>query len=147
VAGLTIPDLRAQPYGAGEITIGDVYLTGPGSTTYRITYPAGDLTLTGLLHVPDGDGPFPVLIANRGYIAPERYQPGMDSRTIADFMVRNGYLVVALLRCSILHTPVFFYKILTISLLNLPDFQVLSLLQGVSAGGPTHARCAIRTYG
>ncbi len=95
VAGLTIPDLRAQFYDAGEITIGEVYLTGPGYTTYRIRYPAGALQLTGLLHVPDGAGPFPVLIANRGYIAPERYQPGMDSRTIADFMVRNGYLVVA----------------------------------------------------
>lgn len=95
VAGLTIPDLRARSYGAGDITIGAVYLTGPNYTTYRIRYPAGDLQLTGLLHVPDGLGPFPVIIANRGYIAPERYQPGMDSRTIADVLVRNGYLVVA----------------------------------------------------
>jgi dienelactone hydrolase len=95
VAGLTIPDLRAQSYGAGDITIGEVYLNGPNYTTYRIRYPAGDLQLTGLLHVPDGTGPFPVIIANRGYIAPERYVPGMDSRTLADVMVRNGYLVVA----------------------------------------------------
>lgn len=95
VAGLTIPDLRAQSYGAGDITIGEVYLNGPNYTTYRIRYPAGDLQLTGLLHVPAGTGPFPVIIANRGYISPERYLPGMDSRTLADVMVRNGYLVVA----------------------------------------------------
>ncbi|HEX5691719.1 MAG TPA: prolyl oligopeptidase family serine peptidase [Roseiflexaceae bacterium] len=95
VAGLTIPDLRARSYGAGDITIGGVYINGPNYTTYRISYPAGDLRLTGLLHVPDGDGPFPVIIANRGTIARDRYQPGMDSRAFADFMVRRGYLVVA----------------------------------------------------
>jgi dipeptidyl aminopeptidase/acylaminoacyl peptidase len=95
VAGLTIPDLRARSYGEGEITIGEVWASGTGYTSYRISYPAEGLRLTGLLHVPDGSGPFPVIIANRGYIAPERYQPGMDSRALADFMARNGYLVVA----------------------------------------------------
>lgn len=95
VAGLTIPDLRARSYGEGEITVGAVYIRNAAYTTYRISYPADGLRLTGLLHVPKGRGPFPVIIANRGYIAPERYQPGMDSRAFADFMVRRGYLVVA----------------------------------------------------
>lgn len=95
VAGISIPDLQARSYGGGEISIGAVYLRGPNYTTYRISYPADGLRLTGLLHVPAGPGPFPLIIANRGYIAPERYQPGMDSRAFADFMVRRGYLVVA----------------------------------------------------
>ncbi|WP_135477561.1 alpha/beta hydrolase family protein [Candidatus Chloroploca mongolica] len=96
VAGLTIPALRALRYGAGELVIGERYASGPGYTTYRITYPSVDgLRLTGLLHLPDGTGPFPVLIANRGYIAPERYQPGMDSRVFSDYAAQRGYLVVA----------------------------------------------------
>jgi dienelactone hydrolase len=99
VAGLTIPDLRAriqgESYGAGAIEIGDVYIDGPNYTTYRISYPADGLRLTGLLHVPDGEGPFPLIIANRGTIARDIYRPGMDSRAFADFMVRNGYLIVA----------------------------------------------------
>jgi dienelactone hydrolase len=95
VSGLTIPDLRARSYGGGSISIGEVYNRGIGYTSYRITYPASELQLTGLLHVPDGPGPFPVIIANRGYIAPERYQPGMDSRVFADLMAYNGFLVVA----------------------------------------------------
>ncbi len=95
VSGLTIPDLRVRNYGGGSISIGAVYNRGIGYTSYRITYPAGELQLTGLLHVPDGPGPFPVIIANRGYIAPERYQPGMDSRVFADLMAYNGFLVVA----------------------------------------------------
>jgi uncharacterized protein len=96
VAGLTIPDLRARAYGAGEISVGAVYNRGPGYISYRISYPSVDgLRLTGLLHVPAGAGPFPLIIANRGYIAPERYQPGMDSRAFADYFARRGYLVVA----------------------------------------------------
>jgi uncharacterized protein len=95
VAGLTIPDLRKILYGEGEISINEVWINGPNYTTYRISYPAGGLRLTGLIHIPAGPGPFPVIIANRGTIARERYQPGMDSRTFADYFVRRGYLVVA----------------------------------------------------
>ena len=68
VAGLTIADLRARDFGAGAIEIGSVYRRGGGYTTYRISYLVDGLKLTGLLHVPDGDGPFPVIIANRGHI-------------------------------------------------------------------------------
>ncbi len=95
VAGLAIPDLRARRYGEGEIAIGEVWNRAPGYTSYRISYVVDTLRLTGLLHVPQGDGPFPVIIANRGHIDRERYQPGMDSRAFSDLMARNGYLVVA----------------------------------------------------
>jgi len=95
VARLTIPDLRAMEFGAGEITVGELWQRGAAYTSYRISYPAGDLRLTGLIHIPDGDGPFPVIIANRGTISREIYQPGMDSRAFSDLMANNGYLVVA----------------------------------------------------
>ena len=93
--GLTIPDFRVRSYGDGEITIGEVWQRGAGYTSYRISYPVDGLRLTGLLHLPDGDGPFSVIIANRGTIAREIYQPGMDSRAFSDLMARNGFLVVA----------------------------------------------------
>jgi dipeptidyl aminopeptidase/acylaminoacyl peptidase len=95
VAGLTIDDLRARDFGDGAIEIGDVYRRPRGYTTYRISYPVDGLRLTGLLHVPSGEGPFPVLIANRGHIDPERYQPGMDSRAFSEYFAPRGYLVVA----------------------------------------------------
>lgn len=95
VAGLTIPDFRARQFGDGDITIGERWQRGTGYTSYRISYPADGLRLTGLVHIPDGDGPFPVIIANRGTIARDIYQPGMDSRAFADLMARNGFLVVA----------------------------------------------------
>jgi uncharacterized protein len=95
VAGLTIDDLRAREFGDGAIEIGAVYRRGGGYTSYRISYPADGLRLTGLLHVPNGEGPFPVIIANRGHIDLERYQPGMDSRAFSEYFAPRGYLVVA----------------------------------------------------
>jgi uncharacterized protein len=95
VAGLTILDLRARRFGDGAIEIGEIWSRGNGYTSYRISYPVDGLRLTGLLHVPGGDGPFPVIIANRGTISRTIYQPGMDSRAFSDLMARNGYLVVA----------------------------------------------------
>jgi len=93
VAGLTILDLRAHDFGDGAIEIGAVYRRGGGYTTYRISYPADELRLTGLLHVPNGNGPFPVIIANRGHIDLERYQPGMDSRAFSEYFapLRKAY--------------------------------------------------------
>ncbi|NOK78445.1 MAG: Dipeptidyl aminopeptidase/acylaminoacyl peptidase [Chloroflexi bacterium AL-W] len=95
VTGYRIADLREQIYGEGSITIGDFWSSGASYTSYRISYPVDGLQLTGLIHIPNGEGPFPVIIANRGYIEPERYQSGMDSRAFADFMANRGYLVVA----------------------------------------------------
>jgi uncharacterized protein len=95
VAGLTIDDLRKREFGDGAIEIGDVYRRARGYTTYRISYSVDGLRLTGLLHVPSGKGPFPVIIANRGHIDPERYQPGMDSRAFSEYFAPRGYLVVA----------------------------------------------------
>lgn len=95
VADISIAALRERSYGEGTIRIGGIWRRTRAYTTYRISYPSDGLRLTGLLHVPAGKGPFPVVIANRGYIAPERYQPGMDSRVFADYMARNGFLVVA----------------------------------------------------
>jgi dipeptidyl aminopeptidase/acylaminoacyl peptidase len=95
VAGLTIDDLRARAFGDGAIEIGALYRRAQGYTTYRISYGVDDLRLTGLLHVPNGDRPFPVIIANRGHIDRERYQPGMDSRAFSEFFAPRGYLVVA----------------------------------------------------
>ncbi|MBC8159756.1 MAG: alpha/beta fold hydrolase [Roseiflexaceae bacterium] len=96
-AGLTIPDLRERQYqkNQGEITIGGLWQRGAGYTSYRISYPVDGLKLTGLVHIPDGKGPFPLIIANRGTISREIYQPGMDSRAFSDLMARNGFLVVA----------------------------------------------------
>jgi dipeptidyl aminopeptidase/acylaminoacyl peptidase len=96
LAAWTAEGLRQLPYGTGEISIGAIVNQTAAYTTYRIRYPTADnLTVTGLLHLPAGDGPFPLVIANRGYIEPERYQPGMGSRGFSDAAARAGFVVIA----------------------------------------------------
>jgi dipeptidyl aminopeptidase/acylaminoacyl peptidase len=89
--------LRARSYdtSSGEIIIGELWNRASNYTSYRISYMVDGRLLTGLLHVPDGEGPFPVIIANRGTISRDIYQPGMDSRAFSDLMARSGFVVVA----------------------------------------------------
>lgn len=149
VTGITIPDLRARSYGGEGITIGEVWNRTDAYTTYRISYPSDGLRLTGLLHVPYGDGPFPLIIANRGHIDRERYQPGMDSRAFSDFMARNGYLVVAPDYRGYAggdDGPNPFYSGYTIDTLNLvPQAQALPMARPGKIGMWGHSRGASMT--
>jgi dipeptidyl aminopeptidase/acylaminoacyl peptidase len=61
---------------------------------YRITYRSEDLTVSGIMHVPDGRGPFPVVVLNHGYIDPDIYRPGQGMPREQDYLARNGYVVL-----------------------------------------------------
>ena len=63
-------------------------------TQYAITYRSGNLTISGQMFVPVGDGPFPVMIMNHGYIPIEEYTSGMDSRRESPFVASNGYVAI-----------------------------------------------------
>lgn len=73
----------------GEITTTSHY------TRYYIAYPSDDLTITGVMHVPHGEGPFPVVILNHGYIPPERYWSGADTWRAGDYLASQGYMTIA----------------------------------------------------
>ena len=60
---------------------------------YLVTYRSEDLTVSGVMNVPDGDGPFPVLVLNHGYIDPDTYFPGQGMPREHDYLARNGYVV------------------------------------------------------
>jgi dienelactone hydrolase len=63
-------------------------------TQYAITYRSGNLTITGQMFVPVGDGPFPVMVMNHGYIPIEEYSSGMDSRRESPFVASNGFVAI-----------------------------------------------------
>src|SRR5207237_2124916 len=73
-----IESLRARAYPGGKLEMGaDVTCRGysrclPGVHTYRMSWPSGGQTMTGLISMPDGGGPFPVVVVNHGFIPPER---------------------------------------------------------------------------
>lgn len=93
-AGLRIDDLAARTYGGPGIGIGEVVTTGPGFTQYKMVYRSDGLRITGLINIPDGEGPFPVIIVNHGYLRPVDYQSGFDSWRLADWFARHGYITL-----------------------------------------------------
>lgn len=63
-------------------------------TRYRIQYRSNGLTVTGVLNVPTGNGPFPLLVFNHGYIDPAIYTQGRGLKREQDFMARHGFAVL-----------------------------------------------------
>ena len=70
---------REQDFSGGQIKITSYWEETNAFTRYYITYPSDDLSISGMMAVPKGQGPFPVIILNRGYIAPSQYWTGADT--------------------------------------------------------------------
>jgi len=68
---------------------------GAGFTKYDMSWPSGGQTMTGTISIPDGGGPFPVVVVNHGFIPPERYWIGQDSGIFGDPMASHGFISVA----------------------------------------------------
>ncbi len=91
----TIEGLRAREYLGGPIRITHTITVTDAYTRTYITYPSDGLTISGLMHVPFGEGPFPVVIMNHGYIPPAQYVTGSDTYRPADILARNGFLTIS----------------------------------------------------
>lgn len=93
-AGLTINDLVARSYGDGTLEIEEIMAENSSFTRYLISYPSDGVKIYGFMNVPTGDGPFPVVIAQHGYIEPERYNTLDYTTGYADALARAGFLVL-----------------------------------------------------
>jgi len=90
-----IDALRARPRVRGVVDIGALVSRGAGYITYAATWPSMGSTMTGLVGVPSGHGPFPVVVVNHGYVPPGQYYVGQDSTKYAEALAADGYLTVS----------------------------------------------------
>jgi uncharacterized protein len=90
-----VESLRRRAYPAGTITVVAPLERNAAYTRYLISYVSDGLRITGLMNLPAGDGPFPVIILNHGYYDPVSYVPGDDTQPFADAFARQGYLTLA----------------------------------------------------
>ncbi len=93
-AGLSVAELAARTYGGGAVTAHEVLARADGFTRYVISYPSDGLTIYGFMNVPDGAGPFPVVIAVHGYVDPDAYNTLDYTTRYADDLARAGFLVL-----------------------------------------------------
>ncbi|GAB4473613.1 MAG: hypothetical protein Kow00124_12800 [Anaerolineae bacterium] len=93
-SGLRIDDLAAREYGGTGIVVGEATRYYPAFTRHRISYPSDGLTITGLVNIPRGEGPFPVIVLNHGYLTFDVYEPGADTWQMADWLAEHGYITL-----------------------------------------------------
>lgn len=91
---VSLPALMERTFDGRDFTVGSVQATTATYTRYFITYMSGDLKISGIMNVPKGGGPFPVLILNHGYIDPAIYTNGRGLKREQDYLASRGYIVV-----------------------------------------------------
>jgi dipeptidyl aminopeptidase/acylaminoacyl peptidase len=90
-----IEALRQLPRPGGQIAIGERMFRGAGFTKSHMSWPSQGQTMTGTISMPDGPGPFPVVIVNHGHIPKERYWIGQDSGIFGDPLASHGFIALA----------------------------------------------------
>ncbi len=91
----TIEGLRLHDYQSGEIRILETLSETDKFTTYLIDYPSDGLNITGVLQIPKGDGPFPVIVMNHGFYARSVYTSGDGTDRSSAFLAEHGYITLA----------------------------------------------------
>jgi dipeptidyl aminopeptidase/acylaminoacyl peptidase len=81
-------------YDGRGLRLGDVLDENGSYTRYFVTYRSGGLTISGVMNVPKGEGPFPALVLNHGYIDPDVYTNGRGLRREQDYLARTGFVVL-----------------------------------------------------
>ncbi len=90
-----IESLRARGFPGGKLEVGRQLFRGAGFTKYEMTWPSDGQVMTGTIAIPDGPGPFPVVLVNHGFIPTSRYYAGADSDIYGDPMAAHGFIAVA----------------------------------------------------
>jgi dipeptidyl aminopeptidase/acylaminoacyl peptidase len=68
---------------------------GDGFHTALASYVSEGLTITGMLYLPDGDGPFPGVIVVHGSVDPQYFTTGSDLVREQEAFARSGHVVFA----------------------------------------------------
>jgi dipeptidyl aminopeptidase/acylaminoacyl peptidase len=91
---VSLPALIQKSYDGHDFKVGRVLARESAYTRYSITYESESYTISGIMNVPAGKGPFPVLILNHGHQDLEIYTTGRGLRREQDYLARRGYVVV-----------------------------------------------------
>lgn len=91
---LSIDSLATMRLEGSGLTLTKVLADNAAYTRHEIRYKSNGLTISGIMNVPKGDGPFPLVILNHGYIDPAVYTIGRGLKREQDFLARRGFAVL-----------------------------------------------------
>ena len=91
---LSLPALMQQPPNGGRPRVVRTEYETDDYTRYDVTYRSDGLTVSGVLIRPKGEGPFPGIVLNHGYIEPSIYVTGQGLAREQDALARAGFVVL-----------------------------------------------------
>ena len=122
ITSFTIEGLRQHDYQSGKIHIRSTLDENDKYTSYLIDYPSDGLTITGVMQIPIGEGPFPVIVMNHGFFARSIYNSGDGTDRSSAYLAQHGYITLASDYRSWGNSDIgesFFYSGLAIDVINL----------------------------
>ena len=119
----TIDGLRKHNFQSGKIHIRST-LDDENQfyTSYLIDYPSDGLRITGVMQIPVGEGPFPVIVMNHGFFSRSVYHSGDGTDRASPYLAEHGYITLASDYRSWGESDIgasFFYSGLVIDVINL----------------------------
>jgi len=91
----TMDGLRKHDYQSGEIHIRSTLNETDKYTAYLIGYSSDGLAITGVMQIPKGDGPFPVILMNHGFFSRSIYRSGDGTDRASALLAEYGYITLA----------------------------------------------------
>jgi dipeptidyl aminopeptidase/acylaminoacyl peptidase len=91
---ISMAALVQRRYDGRDLRVGDSLGDVGPYERFLVSYRGDGLKISGVMAVPDGKGPFPVLVLNHGYINPRTYFPGQGMPREMDYLARQGYVVL-----------------------------------------------------
>ena len=91
----TVEGLRQHNYRSGEIHIRSTLNETDTYIGYLIDYPSDGLTITGVMQIPKGAGPFPVIVMNHGFFTRSAYHSGDGTDRTSAYLAEHGYITLA----------------------------------------------------
>jgi uncharacterized protein len=93
-AELSLPALMGEQFTPGPLLQVEELGRNSAFIRSRVTYASGDLTISGVLLRPRGEGPYPGIVLNHGFIDPATYRTGQGLREEQEKLVRAGFVVL-----------------------------------------------------
>lgn len=91
----TFEALSQREYLGSQIKLGDVISEEEKYTAYFFSFETDGEKVTGQANLPQGKGPFPVVVMLRGYADDKIYFTGLGTRKAAGFFAENGFITLA----------------------------------------------------
>jgi dipeptidyl aminopeptidase/acylaminoacyl peptidase len=91
----TILALSSRKFTGSQIVLDTPIATTSAYTAYKFHFYSDNKKVTGLAHIPNGKGPYSVIVQFRGFIDPKNYVPGAGTQHSAEVYAANGFISLA----------------------------------------------------